>query len=210
MRNAGFCCAGRSRFATTRKFGRNARTCSDDSAVVVSAVPGSTNTSQADPAVVRRICRCLDDLSNVFPARSAARLRLCALANATTREVTSVSTAHPSLDRELPHAADYSGDILATRSGYRACLADSRAIGRNRRVAVLSTRIDSASFAEMAEPRCDLQNRASATIYRLFALSNVGSIGRIVELPLHHRAVCFFAQTGLDLEHRVRPCLRFA
>src|SRR5688500_3472389 len=54
----------------------------DDLPFVLPAVPGAADHRQADPAVVRRLGRGLDDVPGVLPERAARGLRVCGLDHA--------------------------------------------------------------------------------------------------------------------------------
>jgi hypothetical protein len=181
----------------------DAHTRAHNPAVVVPVVPGATDHSQEDPAVVRWIGGCMDDLSGVLPAGAAARLYLRALVNAASRCLSPVCAAHLPAARELPDFADHPGAILEARSRHRAGAADSGALGGYCRATVLSARIDGAPASEMAE-RCDQEFRT-----KTLDLSPVRPIkfrfaSRPAELPLRHRAVCDCSRAGVGVELRVR------
>jgi hypothetical protein len=87
-------CSGQFQFAIQSKIERHARTCLNDSTVIVFVVPGSTNSCETDCAVVRRIGGRVDDLSRFFSSDTPAGLHLCALAYTARSAAAPVFAAH--------------------------------------------------------------------------------------------------------------------
>ena len=152
----------------------------------VPAVPRAADRRQADPAVVRRLGRGLDDVPRVLPDRAARGLRVrrsrsCAACAPRTQVKLHVGAAGRQRSSLLPIVPGAHWKPAGRRE---PVVADPRAARGDDRPAVLPAVDDEPAGAGVVRAALP-----GASPYRLFALSNLASMLALARLSVPARAV---------------------
>ena len=180
--------------------------CRNDLLQRVPAVPGATADRQADPALVRRLVRGLDDLPGVLPERPPGRLRLYRLDHPPAgAEETGVAAYRPA-GRQPGRAADHRRRLLEAVGRRRPGAAHPRTAAGHDRPALppaVDHRAAGTGLVRAHLPRC----RALPAVRAV----EPGLDARPAVLPCRDRAMGEHGRAVMGLVGRllrVRPAVR--